>query len=315
MRGVEIVIVAAGLSPAWQQILVFDAVAVGEVNRAREVHWCASGKVLNVARALNSLGADVDTVCPIGGPAGDAIRVEFSRDEIPAQWITTASTTRICTTVIEQTSGRVTEFVENARAITADELSRFESCYAEAASQAETVILTGSLPEVEGQGKSVELYRRLLDSSPQSILDVRGPELVAALDRRPLLVKPNREELASTCGRTLSDEPAVLRAMNQLNESGAEWVLVTSGRGDVLLTSLAASWRLVPFEVEVVNPIGCGDCLAAGIAVALSEGADMVDAVRFGMAAAAQNATDLLPARLDQLSVSEEAGLVRVKSL
>ena len=66
---------------------------------------------------------------------------------------------------------------------------------------------------------------------------------------------------------------------------------------------------------EVVNPIGCGDCLAAGIAVALSEGADMVDAVRFGMAAAAQNATDLLPARLDQLSVSEEAGLVRVKSL
>ncbi|MCA9111146.1 MAG: hypothetical protein KDA52_14435, partial [Planctomycetaceae bacterium] len=87
-------IVAAGLSPAWQQILVFDAVAVGEVNRAREVNWCASGKVLNVARALNSLGADVDTVCPVGGQAGESIRAEFAADEIPAQWITTASATR-----------------------------------------------------------------------------------------------------------------------------------------------------------------------------------------------------------------------------
>ena len=38
-------IVAAGLTPAWQQILRFDALRLGEVNRAVEAHWCASGKV------------------------------------------------------------------------------------------------------------------------------------------------------------------------------------------------------------------------------------------------------------------------------
>ncbi len=50
-------ILAAGLSPAWQQIVVLDALSVGEVNRAREVHWCASGKVLNVGLALHCLCA------------------------------------------------------------------------------------------------------------------------------------------------------------------------------------------------------------------------------------------------------------------
>ena len=49
-------ILAAGLTPAWQQVLVFDAFTPGAVNRAREVHWCASGKVLNAARALHHLG-------------------------------------------------------------------------------------------------------------------------------------------------------------------------------------------------------------------------------------------------------------------
>ncbi len=45
-------IVVAGLSPAWQQILSFDELRWGEVNRARSAHWCASGKVLNVGIAL-----------------------------------------------------------------------------------------------------------------------------------------------------------------------------------------------------------------------------------------------------------------------
>ena len=48
-------ILAAGLSPAWQQIVVLDDLKTGEVNRAREVHWCASGKVINVGMALHAL--------------------------------------------------------------------------------------------------------------------------------------------------------------------------------------------------------------------------------------------------------------------
>ena len=49
-----------------------------------------------------------------------------------------------------------------------------------------------------------------------------------------------------------------------------------------------------------MNPIGSGDCLAAGVAWALREGASMVEAIRFGMAAAAKNATMLLPSRLEK---------------
>jgi hypothetical protein len=54
-------IVVAGLTPAYQQIMVHDTLRPGEVNRARDVRWCASGKVLNVAVALARFGGPLLT--------------------------------------------------------------------------------------------------------------------------------------------------------------------------------------------------------------------------------------------------------------
>ena len=48
-------IVVAGLTPAWQSILRFTKLEMGEVNRAAEVLRCGSGKVLNVGLALAAL--------------------------------------------------------------------------------------------------------------------------------------------------------------------------------------------------------------------------------------------------------------------
>ena len=58
--------------------------------------------------------------------------------------------------------------------------------------------------------------------------------------------------------------------------------------------------------MEVVNPIGAGICLAAGIANWPKRGGDeLPEAVKYGMAAAADNVRQLLPARLDPQRVDE----------
>ena len=57
-------ILTAGLTPAWQQILVFDSFRPGEVNRARESHWCASGNVFNAGIAAHHLGGPTLTLAP-----------------------------------------------------------------------------------------------------------------------------------------------------------------------------------------------------------------------------------------------------------
>ena len=70
-------ILAAGLTPAWQQILVLDRLQIGEVNRAREAVWCGSGKVLNAGIAAHWLGGPSRTLAPLGGYPREQISAEF----------------------------------------------------------------------------------------------------------------------------------------------------------------------------------------------------------------------------------------------
>lgn len=289
-------IVAAGLSPAWQKILCFDRLALGEVNRAAEAHWCASGKVLNVAVALVHLGAKCRTVCPVGGPAQTPMAKELGDLGVEMSWVQSRSPTRVCTTLIDRASGTVTELVENAPPLDRDELDAFAAAFGEAAAGAQIAVLSGSLPE----GTPPDFYRRLLAASNlPAVVDARGPELLAALERRPLIVKPNREELARTLGRRLASDRELVAGMQQLNRAGAAWVVVTDGRKPVWMTSIEKVLQFEPPSVaHVENPIGCGDCMAAGIAHALAEGRAPADAVSFGMAAATENLEHLLPARL-----------------
>jgi 1-phosphofructokinase family hexose kinase len=294
------VIVAAGLTPAWQQILEFERFVPGEVNRARQAVWCSSGKVLNVGLALGHLGAECLTIALVGGAPRDAVEREFAELGFPRRWVDAAKPTRVCTTLLDHHTGQTTELVENARSVTSAELEAFQQTYASAAATAELSVFSGSLPA----GTPATFYRDLLQAAPgRAVLDARGPELLLALDERPLLVKPNREELARTVERPLTDDADVRRAMCEIIERGAQWIVVTDGRRDVWGASAREVYRWTPVRVPTVNPIGCGDCLAAGLAVALEEGRDVPAAVAFAMAAAADNAAQLLPGRLDRARI------------
>ena len=302
-------IVAAGLTPAWQQIASFERFEPGEVNRAVSVEWCASGKVSNVAIALKHLGASVDMVALVGGPHGRSIEAEFSRLGISARWVEARHPTRVCTTILDRASGHTTELVENAGPVVAEELERFEAAYSASVANAEMAILAGSLPSGTPQDFCSTL---LAHTSCPAILDVRGPELLAALAHRPLLVKPNREELAKTAGRSLASDDALLSAMRELNDRGAEWVVITQGTDAVWAASAGKAYCLHPPLMTVVNPIASGDSMAAGVAWALTNGRAMLEALRIGIAAASENVTQLLPARLDPQRVLATAERVKV---
>ena len=189
-------------------------------------------------------------------------------------------------------------------------MSAFRAAYAEEAARAEVVVLIGSLPD----GAPLSFYRDLVACTPcPMVLDFRGEGLLSVLDLKPYVVKPNREELGQTFGRSLDDDADLLAAMRDLNRLGAQWVVVTQGAKAVWVSSSEHAYRLVPPRiVEVVNPIGCGDCLAAGIAWAMRRGDSIVDAVRLGIGAAGNNLGKLLPCRLELPNVADLAGKVEV---
>jgi len=306
------VIVAAGLSPAWQQILQFAHFVPGEVNRARQSQWCASGKVLNVGIALAHLKADAVMIAPVGGPAAAPITSEFADHGGRQAWIEVAGRTRVCTTLIDESTGKTTELVEEAVALSAAEIARFESSCAEQIKSARVAVFSGSIPS----GAPADLFARLLANSPASaILDIRGPELERALACRPLVVKPNRQELEQIVGHKIASDGELCAAMAQLNERGAQWAIVSNGRHDVWARDGRQAYRMRPPAIVAVNPIGSGDCLAAAMAWQIDAGASVLEALPVAVAAASINAGQLLPARLDAAEVLALAAKILVEQV
>ena len=289
----------------------FDKLRVGEVNRAGEAHWCASGKVFNVAIAVAHLGAECRLISPLGSNVREPVQAELRELGVHSQFVPIDEPTRVCTTLIDSSNGAVTELVENARPLSEVVLRQFADVYAAEVAQADAAVLTGSLPA----GTPATFYRDLVSCSPcRAVLDARGPELLAALEARPFLVKPNREELAMTLSRPLADDAALVAAMHELNERGAAWVVITEGKRAVWASSAGSVFRLQPLAVEhVINPIGCGDCLAAGFASGLSAGREPLESLAIGIAAAARNAAQLLPCRVDGRSALEQSRRVVIE--
>ena len=137
---------------------------------------------------------------------------------------------------------------------------------------------------------------------------------MSVLDLEPYVVKPNREELARTVGRPLDRDDELVAAMQELNGRGAQWVVITQGGEPVWVTSSTEVYRLAPPSADrIVNPIACGDAMAAAIAWATRDGRPVVDAVKLGIAAAADNLRHLLPSRLDPARVQALAKRVRIE--
>lgn len=305
-------ILCAGLSPAWQQVMVFRSFRYGEVNRAAEVHWLAQGKVINAAIAAHHLGGATMALAPLGGPALAAIDRELDELGLARRWIVTQAATRVCTTILDQATETMTELIEESRPLLSSELAEFRRVYAEETAKAAAVVLTGSLPI----GTPPGLYRELVERTPcPAVLDFRGEGLLATLDLKPTVVKPNREELSQTVCRSLDSDDGLLEAMRSLNRRGAQWVVTTHGGRPVWVTSATDTYRLHCLPVDkVVNPLGSGDTLAAAVAWAIRAGRPMVDAVRLGIAAASENLRRLETGRFDAAVVERLAATVRVET-
>lgn len=300
-------ILAAGLTPAFQQILVFDGWQVGHVNRAQQAHLCASGKVLNVGLALHHLGGSNRTLALLGGISGSAIDREFTSLGIAHEWVWSQHPTRMCTTILDRHRGTTTELVENARPIGAEEIASFYDAYDKALPLVRMVVLSGSLPP----GTPKTFYRDLIRKTPAPvILDASGSELSEALPSKPFCVKPNREELSRTVGRALQSDEDLLKAMYEVCALGAEWVVVSHGPDALWACSRECAYLYHPPKVSTLNPIGSGDCLAAAIAWTYVAGVSMPECIRFGIAAGAENASMLLPGRLDPNRVRSLAAAI-----
>ena len=290
--GRRLLFVAA--NPSVDRLYEVDRLTAGEIHRPLTTVAVAGGKGLNAARAALTLGGSVTAVGIVAGRTGDWVAERLADLGVDARLTRSRGETRTCISILDRSSGDLTEFYERGDEI---ELAAWDALEATIVGEMErgdiaAVALSGSLP-AGAPTDGFARITRLAASMPWPIavlVDTYGPALRSVLAERPTLVKVNATEAGEAGAIAVTDVASAVRAGEVLIAAGAGSVIVTLGADGAVIGDGIRWTRLVSPDRRGPFPVGSGDAFLAGLAVAYGRGGQLVDAARLGMAAATANA-------------------------
>ena len=309
-------IVTVTLNPCVDRTIYVDRLHLGEIIRARSSDTIAGGKGNNVARVLKALGVAVRPVMVAGGETGLLIhRLLRERDGLAPEVCYIRESSREVVTVLDESAGTQTAYVEPGPTLTADEIQAFFQFAESKLQDAQLVVLSGSVPCPAMNDAYARLIAVSRESGAQVILDTRGEALRLGLEAKPGVLNCNRAEAEQLLGRELPDVAGVARAAREIRERGMDWVTVTLGPEGFVGCSAAGCWHARPPDVPVVNPVGAGDALVAGLAVGLVRNFPPEELLRFAQAVAAATLTHWHAGALEPQEIAELLGGVGLRAL
>jgi tagatose 6-phosphate kinase len=291
------------LNAALDRTLHVDRIEAGGKSRLRGESAQAGGKGVNVARVLHALGAETRALVVVGGATGRAIADDLARSGLPAQCVEAPGESRICLEILEP-NGRATQLhgsgVHGAGGLL-DEIARVVG---ELPAPFEWLAICGSLPPGMPSDAVGSLLLAARRRGLRVAVDTSGDALATAWRQGPDLVRINDAELAAvlpTGSRELPPYASLGPATRGVVSRGALPFDAWSGE---------ARLRVVPPRVEVVNAIGCGDAMMAGLLASLAADEAFESALRKATALASAEARSPLAGRTDlALARSLEPGV------
>ena len=308
-------ILCIGTTPATQRVMVFGRLTLDAVNRAVTTLEGVAGKSVNVAKVLKALGEQPVATGFLGGDRGEQLRALREARDIELDFVRVTPRTRQCITLLDTSAGTQTELVEESQPVAAADYEELMRVIRRRVKGCRAVVMSGTITP----GGPVDLYfhgtELARDAGAMPVVDAQGAALIESLKARPGLVKPNRPELAATLGRELKDEAAVMSAMRELCERGAQRVVVTAGKDPALAFDGQSWWRIHAPRIEATTPIGSGDAFAAGLVWRLLRGENLGEACRWASAAGAANALTVQAGEVHRNDLERLAEEVRVEAL
>ncbi len=307
-------ILTLGATPAWQRTMIFDQLAVDAVNRSSEVSDYASGKSINVARVLQTIGANTVATGFAGGVRGELMKRDLDAAGIEHDFQLTRAPTRQCITLIDRAAHTATELVEESLPVTQEDWAGLDAKTRLLGKQCGWWIFSGSFPA----GAPPDFYARFLPLAREigatPIIDARGEPVRLALAQGGFIVKLNKEELAATVGRPIESDPQLRSALLEtVPKEGA--AVVTLGAAGSAASDGRSSWRISSPIVRAVSAVGSGDAYAAGLAIGLSRGLSLPDACALGSACGAANAMTALAGHVDPIAAERLQKGVLIESV
>lgn len=279
------------LNPAVDRELTVDDIAFDTVLRATNWQVDCGGKGFNVARMLKSLGVASTALGFAAGKTGELLNTRLQEAGIETDFVWVNGETRTNVSIVSSGNGRYVKVNEPGPTIAEDDIIRLRDTIKSRVHPGDWWVLAGSLPP----GVRADFYGELIGiihaAGANVFLDTSNQALSTSCTARPLLVKPNAEEAHELTGLPVDTPREIAEAGKAICRMGPGNVIVSLGKDGALLVAGEDVWQAASPKIQEKNPIGAGDSMVAGIVWGLSEGTELTEALRRGIACGAATAS------------------------
>lgn len=268
-------------NPSLDYILTVPHFKCGVVNRTTEEILFPGGKGINVSMVLKNLGFESTALGYLAGFTGNKLRELLEEKGISTEFLPVKEgMTRIN---VKLRSDQETEINGQGPAISKDDI---EKLYArlDRLEEEDILVMAGSIPDIMPGTMYMDIMKRLQEKQLKIVVDATKDLLVNVLQYHPFLIKPNNHELGEIFHTEIKEKDDVIRYAKQLQEKGAENVLVSmAGDGAVLVADDGSIYRSEAPKGKVVNSVGAGDSMVAGFLAGYLEYGNYEKAFQMGV--------------------------------
>ena len=292
-------------NPAIDYILRFDKFEDGATIRASEDEKYPGGKGIMASKILKNLGENPTNLGFVGGFIGEYIAGAIKDLGLCEKFVRIKENSRIN---VKLKYDKETEINAKGPKISKKEVGEFFDSLKEVKEE-DIIVISGSLP----YSLDKDFYKKVIEETKAKFtIDIADKNLLDYLVLKPLLVKPNEEELGKIFETEINEDNLVKYA-KKLNELGALNVIVSLGAKGSIFVDDNKVYRAKPVDGKLVNSVGAGDSMVGGFVYACVNNYDKIDA--FKLAAACGSATAFSPDIADKDMINEVLSKVEVEEI
>lgn len=278
-------IITVTMNPAVDKTVWVEDFVPGGLNRISRAQKDPGGKGINVSKTLRALGGSSAAVGFLAGGSGRYIEEELRKQGIACDFVYVDGETRTNTKILDQ-NGTMTELNEPGPRIGREAVEELTQKLLGYAGPQTLFVLSGSVPAGVDAGIYAQIIRSVHQKGARVLLDADGELLARAIEEKPDMIKPNREELERYMARRAAGD-----ALRALAEGGIPRIALSLGAEGALFMFDGICTRCPALPVSVRSALGAGDAMAAALALAWERGLSREETIRLCMATSAAAVT------------------------
>ncbi|MDO9546445.1 MAG: hexose kinase [Pelolinea sp.] len=270
----------------------------GEPLRANNAVWGVAGRPTGAAWILGELGVITTAMGFVAGTSGEKLIELLEAKNVETDFIWVGGETRLNVHIVNQQTGEQTLLAVDTLEITNTHLERFMRRFHKKLVHADALVTGSTLPACIDPDFFNHLITAAKDADVPVVLDTSAPYLAHALPAGPTVIKPNRADLSSVAGGTITTIEQAYHAARSILDTYGTQVVVTLDADGALAVLNEGVFRVPAPKIPVIeSTAGAGDGILAGITYALAKHLPIQEGIRLGTAAA--GAVILTPATAD----------------